>query len=131
MVTVSYAQYAYTDTAGGGSYQVAYVLHPATFWNDFGPIHLTVLAPKGVACKASVPLRLTGEATTRDSAFGDKLFVPDQATFAAYKATLTEGKDKSGELFVGMDKAGWDRLDPAAPAARAKAVSGAEKTATK
>ena len=74
VVTVSYLQYAFADTAGGGSYQIAYVLHPATFWNDFGPIQVTVLAPKGVACKASVPLRLTGEVTTRDSAFGDKLF---------------------------------------------------------
>ena len=69
VVTVCYAQHAYVDTAGKGSYQLAYVLHPATFWDNFGPIHLTVLAKKGVACKAWVPLEPGREVTTRDGAF--------------------------------------------------------------
>ena len=34
LVTVAYEQYAYVDTAGKGSYQLAYVLHPATLWNS-------------------------------------------------------------------------------------------------
>ena len=28
--------------------------------------------------------------------------------YDVYSATLTESRDKSGELFVGIDKAGWD-----------------------
>ena len=45
-VTVSYPQHAYADTRGSGSYQLAYVLHPATLWREFGPIHVTVQVPK-------------------------------------------------------------------------------------
>ena len=45
-VTVSYRQYAYADTRGSGSYQLAYVLHPATLWKEFGPIHLTFKCPR-------------------------------------------------------------------------------------
>ena len=61
VVTVSYSQYAYADTRGSGSYQLAYVLHPATLWNEFGPIHLTVQVPEGIACKASVRSEPAGQ----------------------------------------------------------------------
>ena len=52
VVTVSYSQYAYADTRGSGSYQLAYVLHPATLWKEFGPIRVHVELPKGIACRA-------------------------------------------------------------------------------
>jgi hypothetical protein len=106
-VTVGYRQYAYTDTANGGSYQLAYVLHPATLWKEFGPIHLTIQAPKGVACKASVPL-------TRGVAVAKAGDVPrDLADKTdAYKAELDTPDEKSGELFVGIDQAGWDASAP-------------------
>ena len=111
LVAVSYSQYAYADTRGSGSYQLAYVLHPATLWNDFGPIHLTVQVPKGIACKASVPLEPAGQVTD-PAAPTDNTFVPTSGTFSVYTATLADSKDKSGELFAGIDKAAWDTMFP-------------------
>ena len=105
LVTVAYEQYAYVDTAGKGSYQLAYVLHPATLWKDFGPIHLTVQR-KGVACKASVPLKPAGEVTNPSDL--SPILPSTKDMYDVYSATLTESRDKSGELFVGIDKAGWD-----------------------
>jgi hypothetical protein len=107
VVTVSYAQYAYTDTANGGSYQLAYVLHPATLWKEFGPIHLTVRAPKGVACKASVPLERGAAMAKADDVPRDLADKTD-----AYKAVLDTPDNKRGELFIGIDRAGWDASSP-------------------
>jgi hypothetical protein len=111
-VTASYRQYAYTDTADGGSYQLAYVLHPATLWKEFGPIHLTIQAPKGVACMASVPLE-------RGAAVGVADDVPRGLADKTdtYKAELDTPNDKRGELFIGIDRAGWDAsgLNTSAP----------------
>jgi hypothetical protein len=56
-VTFSYDQWAYTDTSDPASFQLGYVVHPASFWDKFGPIHLRVLVPKGVSLRASVPTR--------------------------------------------------------------------------
>ena len=56
-IVVAYQQYAYQDSRGTGSYQLAYVLHPATMWKEFGPIHLTVRVPMGVPCSASAAIR--------------------------------------------------------------------------
>jgi hypothetical protein len=83
-LTVSYSQYAFIDTKSPASYQLAYVLHPASLWDSFGPIHLDVKAPAGVKVVASSPLT-AGE--------------------GGYTAVL---KDKTGELFVAIDKAEWD-----------------------
>ena len=52
-VMVEYQQFAYADTRGPKSYQLAYVLHPASLWDDFGPINLEVIVPEGVAFRAS------------------------------------------------------------------------------
>ena len=120
-VAVTYSQYAYTDTAHGGSYQLAYVLHPATLWNDFGPINLKVQVPKGVACKASVPLTLTSETETLaapPSGLTPLLAhfntVPPRPT-DTYAAKLTESGQKSGELFVAVDRAALDATAPPPP----------------
>jgi hypothetical protein len=97
-IKVSYIQYMFTDDRAPASYQIAYVLHPASLWDDFGPIHLTVAVPKGVRCKASVP---TQESET------DPKWKLDHSTF--YHGTLTTAKEKTGQLFIGVDRAAWDK----------------------
>ncbi len=114
-VTVTYRQHAYADTRGTGSYQLAYVLHPATLWNEFGPIHVALHVPKGIACKASAAIDKTGEkpASPGSSRPGPtpELSQSDAPTpaMSVYQVTLTEPAQKSGELFVGIDKAAWDK----------------------
>jgi hypothetical protein len=125
MVRVSYRQYAFADTRGSGSYQLAYVLHPATLWQDFGPIHLTLNVPEGVACRASAAVERdehgpisVGDAIRSDS----EAAVPHLQTMAmkcrvnTYHATLDKPEQKQGELFVAVDKTAWDKaFSPAKP----------------
>jgi hypothetical protein len=118
-VTVSYTQYAYLDTYGVPSYQLAYVLHPASLWNDFGPIHITIQTPEGVACRASVPLG-PGSAmpyykafarTTATSEFERYYSVGTENTTyrpIQYEARLDKGKEKTGELFLAVSKPEWE-----------------------
>jgi hypothetical protein len=101
-VTVSYRQHAYLDTAGAESYQLAYVIHPASLWKDFGPIHLTIRAPDGVALKASVACDKAG--TEEKEVRRDGSGKPVKQAYATYRAVVG---DKTGELFVGIDAAGW------------------------
>jgi hypothetical protein len=54
--------------------------------------------PKGVACRASATLR-KGDDIAAISAR-----LPAQET---YRAILADRKEKSGELFVGIDKRAW------------------------
>jgi hypothetical protein len=54
-LTVTYSQHAYSDTRSPSSYQLAYVLHPASLWDEFGPINLEVAVPEGISFRASVP----------------------------------------------------------------------------
>jgi hypothetical protein len=118
MVRVSYRQYAFADTRGTGSYQLAYVLHPASLWRDFGPIHLTLIVPEGVACRASAAVERdghgpmsVGDAVRR----GSEGAVPPVQTMAmkcrvnTYRTTLDQPEQKQGELFVAIDKAAWDK----------------------
>jgi hypothetical protein len=118
LVTITYRQYAYQDTAAPASYQLAYVLHPASLWQDFGPINLTVRVPKGVACKASAAVEKAGQQEVEVPG------MPNKAVMDVYTATLTEAKQKQGELFVGLDRAVWD--EQAAVAAK-KGVEEAKK----
>jgi len=60
------------------------------------PIHLTISVPKGVVCRASVPIR-EGDV--------DIVSAKDLPNHKGYRATLTEAKDKTGELFIGIDRA--------------------------
>ena len=126
LVTVSYRQYAFADTRGTGSYQLAYVLHPATLWKDFGPIHLTLSVPEGVACRASAAVEPAGaNAEEASSNVADRDLdrsVPHRQTTAikyrakTYRTTLDKPEQKQGELFVAVDKAAWDKaFRPAKP----------------
>lgn len=112
-IAVVYQQYAYEDTRGTGSYQLAYVLHPATMWKDFGPIHLTVRVPKSVRCRASAAIKRTGEqAEAPSSVFVEKEQVVHNLAFQTpldvYETTLTRPEEKRGELFIGLDKVTWE-----------------------
>jgi hypothetical protein len=130
-VTVSYRQYAYADTRGSGSYQLAYVLHPATLWNEFGPIHVRLEVPAGICCKASTAMQCTGEgqagtgaATVSTRGLGplnDKAEPksanlpgnrPPRPSVDVYEATLADPEQKQGELFVGIGRAQWDKMFP-------------------
>ncbi|MBN1845905.1 MAG: hypothetical protein JW810_09495 [Sedimentisphaerales bacterium] len=102
-ITVSYQQHAYADTRAPQSYQLAYVLHPASRWSDFGPIHLQVQVPADVGFRASVPCRLTD--TGQTAAGSDPPAAGGEATvFQTYQARLQE---KTGELFLAVDQASW------------------------
>lgn len=107
VVTVSYSQHAYLDTKGRPSYQLAYVLHPATLWKEFGPIHVQVELPKGIPCRASTPMVETRKTTHIDSSFEREAGV---AVHQVYEFTLSKAQEKSGELMVGLDKTEWDKI---------------------
>ncbi len=112
-VTVQYAQYAYADTAAPESYQLAYVLHPASFWKEFGRIHLSIRAPDAVRLLASVPLTKKG---------AEEVFLwGRQMSVACYEG---EVKEKTGELFVGLSKSEWTAwvMPPAKPAEAERAA---------
>ena len=118
-VTVRYRQYAYADTRGSGSYQLAYVLHPATLWKEFGPIRLTLQVPKGVDCKASAAVQELREVQVKRGfkpEERDREDEPDSPprffTAKVYQAVLDKPEQKRGELFVGVDKAAWDKMFP-------------------
>lgn len=101
VLTVSYAQFAYLDTAEPPSYQVSYVVHPASFWKEFGPINLTVQAPEGVSVAGSVPLTA-----------GHVEVILDDAGVKNRRFTVRKGSvaDKTGELFIGVDREQWKRM---------------------
>lgn len=98
-LTVTYKQYAYTDTRSPSSYQLAYVVHPASLWKDFGPINLEVAVPQGVSFRASVPCHNGG--------------VEERPIFLNHVAKVscdiyrTELKQKTGELYVAVDADMW------------------------
>jgi hypothetical protein len=110
-VTVSYAQYACLDTHGIPSYQLAYVLHPAGLWNDFGPIDVQIQTPKGVSCRASVPL-IRGLEISPDKAFASPAAPAGNPIYplTQYESRLTARKDKMGELFLAVSKSDWERF---------------------
>ena len=112
-LTVSYKQYAYADTREPASYQLAYVIHPASLWKEFGPIELEVAVPEGLTVKGSAPLRDTGveeRELPKDlpgiSANKNKIKV------AVHRATVA---DKTGELFLGVDAGSWKKLTEPKP----------------
>jgi len=103
MLTVSYSQYAYSDTRSPSSYQLAYVVHPASLWQEFGPINLEVAVPDGVHFRASVPCSNGGveERMTRPPK-------SQKARFNIYRAVL---KQKTGELYLAVDADTWKQTD--------------------
>ena len=110
-LTVTYKQYAYVDTAKPASYQLAYVVHPASLWDSFGPIALEVRVPRGVNFRASIPC---GKETPPVANEAKSKMAQD-----VYRTVL---KSKKGELLVAVDKASWDGT--LAKLAKAKASAG-------
>ena len=100
-LTVSYSQYAYSDTRSPSSYQLAYVLHPASLWKDFGPINLEVTVPEGIDFRSSVPCH-------KVEAGNDGLSPnqPPNSSFKIYKAQLSQ---KTGELYLAVEADGWKK----------------------
>ena len=107
-LTVRYKQYAYKDTHEPNTYQLAYVLHPASLWKDFGPINLEIAAPQGVPVRASVPCPAAGMEEvdlTNDMDRSGRTAGP-KTRCDIYRTTLME---KTGELFVALDAAAWSK----------------------
>ena len=112
-VAVSYQQHAYEDTRGRASFQLAYVLHPASLWRRFGPINLTIYAPGRVPLRSSVPCVRGKKVISKLS--GTATLYPYRRNkgdpgLTACKATLDQPAQKRGELFVGLDAAQWQRV---------------------
>jgi hypothetical protein len=115
-VTVSYAQYAYLDTRENPSYQLAYVLHPASLWKDFGPIHVRIQVPHSVTCRASIDLSKGTEDVVDEQrlvSMGTGLYRFPSYTQTRYEALLTDRKERMGELFLAINKAEWERFSNA------------------
>ena len=98
-LTVSYTQYAYLDTRQPSSYQLAYVVHPASFWNEFGPINLEVAVPDGVVFRASADCENGGSEERQVSPNN-----PQKVRFSIYRTIL---KQKTGELYLAIDAKAW------------------------
>ena len=107
-LTVSYRQYAYKDTHEPVTYQLAYVLHPASLWKDFGPINLEIAAPQGVPVRASVPCPSVGveEVDFPEAGNWDRTADKSKLRCEIHRSALT---DKTGELFVALDAAAWGK----------------------
>lgn len=99
-LSVDYSQYAYVDTKGPKSYQMSYVLHPATLWKDFGPIHLKIRVPENVGFRCSAPCK-NGDTEVAG-------MVPYNRKYSVYTATLSKPEDKKGELFCAVSAADMD-----------------------
>jgi hypothetical protein len=70
--------------------------------------------PKDIACQASVTLKARDDrasaqqAPVQPPAVSPRTGAPTAVRFDTYNATLTKIADKSGELFVAVDKTAWD-----------------------
>jgi len=100
-LTVSYSQYAYSDTRSPSSYQLAYVVHPASLWEEFGPINLEVAVPKGIGFRASVACSNGGVEERQVSPSNS-----EKGLFDIYQAVV---KQKSGELYLAVDAEAWKK----------------------
>ena len=107
-VEVTYSQYAFVDTGAPRSYQLAYVVHPASLWREFGPIRLEVAVPEGVPFRASVPCERQGS-EERELPRGPwpRPRKDQKLRFDVYGTTLA---DKTGELFMAIDAEAWGKL---------------------
>jgi hypothetical protein len=94
-LTVSYRQYAYSDTRTPSSYQLAYVVHPASLWQEFGPINLEVTVPEGVRFRACKKAAIKAGVVRKESKSGG----PD-----VYMGTV---RDKTGEIYLAVESESW------------------------
>lgn len=100
-LTVSYSQYAFADTKRPSSYQLAYVVHPASLWKEFGPINLEVAVPDGVGFRASVLCSNGGVSNISVGRHNQKKWPCN-----IYTAVV---KEKTGELYFAVDASQWKR----------------------
>lgn len=112
-LSVAYRQYAYLDTREPRSWQIAYVVHPASLWKEFGPIGIEVAAPPGVAVAGSMPL---GTETIEERDPPKELYLPSplmqKKSYAIRRATLDRKEQKTGEVFFAVDAEAWTRSRP-------------------
>lgn len=106
-LTVSYKQFMYADTREPGSYQLAYVVHPASMWKDFGPINLEIALPEGVPVRSSVACRHKGT-EDRDPPPDVHSRQPSKKTRCDIHQALVQ--DKTGELFVAIGSQAWSKV---------------------
>ena len=75
---------------------------------------------KGINCKASAAIRETGETQVQrgfkpeERDIFDERYSPPRSFLTAkvYQAVLDKPEQKRGELFIGVDKAAWDKMFP-------------------
>ena len=103
-LTIGYQQYAYLDTAEPESYQLAYVVHPASLWEEFGPITLRTRVPKGVPLRASVACEKIAPDDERQTLGSPGMMPGNVDNTDLYEATLD---DKTGELFIALGAEEW------------------------
>jgi hypothetical protein len=109
-LTVSYSQYAYKDTHDPASYQMAYVVHPASFWQEFGPIHLKVTVPEGIQIRGCRKVELDDAVVTSETRIGK---------VDTYIGSINS---KTGEIYLALNADAWqlmvEKTAPQAPAPR-------------
>ena len=98
-LTVSYSQYAYLDTRAPSSYQLAYIVHPASLWRQFGPINLEVAIPEGIGFRASADCE-NGGSEEREVGQG----ATQKVRFNIYRTILEK---KTGEMYLAVDAKAW------------------------
>jgi hypothetical protein len=133
VVAVAYSQFAYEDTVTPRSYQLAYVVHPASLWKEFGPINLTIKVPADIPARASAACTKSGsekrEMRLRHvspvAPLAPNALPPEsrQVEYAVYQTVVT---DKTGELFVGLEADGWTKA-MGVPAVAAQGATSAGK----
>ena len=96
-LTVSYSQYAYSDTRSPSSYQLAYVVHPASLWKEFGPINLEATIPEGVRFRASDNAGIKPSVVRKEFKHGGPNI---------FTGTV---KNKSGEIYLAVDAKSWKK----------------------
>lgn len=111
-LSVTYRQYAFLDTRGPSSYQLAYVVHPASLWKEFGPIEVEIMVPENAQVKASIECPSAGvEELDLPQSVGWRR--PGQKMrMARHRATLHE---KTGEFFVAVEAESWSKAVAAQP----------------
>jgi hypothetical protein len=102
-LTVSYSQYAYSDTRSPSSYQLAYVVHPASFWQEFGPINLEVAVPEGVHFRASIACSNGGIEERTVGPHNEQ-----KGRFSIYRAVPEQ---RTGEIYLAVEADGWKQAE--------------------
>lgn len=106
-LTVSYKQFMYSDTREPKSYQLAYVVHPASMWKNFGPINLEITVPEGVSIRTSVDSRHKSTEDRDPPADLPSSKPQEKSRCDIHQAVI---KDKTGELYIAIDSDAWSKV---------------------